>query len=381
MSDYTKDFALAPGHVWLNAASEGPLPKVAAEALQEALSWKMSPHLLTIPKFFQVPLDLKKTLAALIRVRPEDIILGNSTTYGLHLLANGLPLKSGDEVIVMRNDFPSDVLPWLHLKERGVEVRQIQGQGLVLSPEDVLQAITPATRVVCLPSIHSFSGLPLDLVEIGQICRRYGILFIANMSQSVGAFETDVGKMPVDAVVCAGYKWLLGPYATGFCWMSEEVRHKLTYPQAYWAALMDASSLNSTGEIQLPQTRSSARYDVFAAANFFNTVPWKASVEYVMKIGVAEVSRHNAGLVRRFIDGLDGGRYRCLVPKDIAGRSSIVVFSCLDPQRNSRVHAFLNSQGVHTAFWKGNVRVSPHIYNREEDIDNLLSVLRRYKDE
>ncbi len=85
--DYTKDFSLIPGHTWLNVASEGPLPNKANEALQKAIEWKSAPHLLTIPKFQQVPLELKKTIAALLHVDKNDVILGNSATYGLHLLS------------------------------------------------------------------------------------------------------------------------------------------------------------------------------------------------------------------------------------------------------------------------------------------------------
>ena len=111
MSDHIKDFNLDPAHIWLNTASEGPIPKVAVEALAQAIAWKSSPERLTIPKFQQVPLELKQSIARLINVSHEDVILGNSATYGVHLLANGLPLKAGDEIVLMQGDFPTDILP------------------------------------------------------------------------------------------------------------------------------------------------------------------------------------------------------------------------------------------------------------------------------
>jgi len=120
MRDHSKDFAIEPGQAWLNAASEGPIPKTAAAALQEAVGWKLSPRLLTIPKFQQVPLELKKAIGRLVHVPSDEVILGNSATYGVHVLANGLGLNSGDEVLLMQNDFPSDILPWLHLKKKAL---------------------------------------------------------------------------------------------------------------------------------------------------------------------------------------------------------------------------------------------------------------------
>ena len=132
LPDYTKDFSLIPRHTWLNVASEGPLPKKPNEALQEAIQWKSSPHLLTIPKFQQVPLELKKTISGLIHVEADDVILGNSATYGLHLLANGLEFKAGDEIILLQNDCPTDILPWLSLQQKGVIVHQLKAQHHVL---------------------------------------------------------------------------------------------------------------------------------------------------------------------------------------------------------------------------------------------------------
>src|SRR5665213_3329961 len=125
LPDYAKDFSLKQKHTWLNAASEGPLPKKANEALQEAIEWKSAPHLLTVPIFQQVPLKLKKTISRLIGVDWQDVILGNSATYGLHLLANGLEFKPGDEIILLQNDFPTDILPWLSLQDKGIVVHQL----------------------------------------------------------------------------------------------------------------------------------------------------------------------------------------------------------------------------------------------------------------
>ena len=380
MHDYSKDFALAPGHVWLNASSEGPIPKVSAAALQEAMAWKLSPHQLTIAKFQQVPLELKKAIAGLIHVPYDEIILGNSATYGVHLLANGLPLRAGDEIVLMRNDFPTDILPWLHLKDKGVLVHQIQPAGEVLTLAEVEAALTPKTKVVCLPQVHSFSGWPLDITAIGNMCHRHGILFIVNMSQTIGAFEVNVAGLPIDAVVCAGYKWLLGPYGTGFCWVKTELRERLEYPQAYWISLMDENALSTKDEIVLKKDRSSRRYDIFGTANFFNYVPWKASIEYLFNIGMAQVQGYNQLLVDRIIDGMDIEQFELLSPVDKGRRTNIVVFSHRDRARNANILEYLKTQGVYAALWKSKLRLSPHIYNTMEDIERLLSVLCTAKD-
>jgi cysteine desulfurase/selenocysteine lyase len=376
--DYTKDFYLNPQHTWLNVASEGPLPKKANEALQEAIKWKSSPHLLTIAKFQQVPLKLKETISRLIHVKKEDVILGNSATYGLHLLSNGLEFKVGDEIILLQNDFPTDILPWLSLRQKGVIVHQLKAQEHVLTAQEIEQAINPRTKLVCLPLIHSFTGFKQDIKVIGQLCRSRGILCVVNLSQGAGAFEIDLSQWEVDAVVCAGYKWLLGPYGTGFCWIRKEVRQQLNYPQNYWISLMDEISLNSEGPINLKDDHSARRYDVFGTANFFNYVPWQASIDYLLSIGLDHVDQHNQTLVDQLLEGFDGKRFDILSPRPKKERTNIVVFSFHDASKNSHLFEFLEGKGFHLALWKNKLRVSPHIYNTPQEMEKLKTALDTY---
>jgi len=376
--NYRNDFSLDPKNIWLNVASEGPLPRRANDVLQKAIEWKSSPHLLTIPKFQQVPLDLKKSIALLINVDRDDVILGNSATYGLHLLANGLDFKKGDEIILLQNDFPTDILPWLSLEHQGVIVHQLRANEYVLSLEEIKKAINTNTKLVCLPFIHSFTGYKQDITSIGKLCRAQGIYCVVNLSQAAGAFPIDLSDWDVDAVVCAGYKWLLGPYGTGFCWMKKELRVQLRYAQNYWISLMDEVSLSHEGPIHLKEDYSSRRYDVFGTANFFNYVPWQASIEYLLTIGLKNVDQHNQGLVDCFIDGLDQESFNLISPTSKPERTNIVVFSLKDQTQNSHLFDYLKEKGYHLALWKNKLRVSPHIYNTLQDVNGLLKVLKDY---
>ncbi len=378
MPEYVTDFSLNPNHTWLNVASEGPLPRVAAAALQEAVVWKSSPHLLTLPKFHQVPIELKKILSALIHVDWQDVILGNSATYGLHLLVHGIGFKSGDEIILLQNDFPTDILPWLSLEAQGVVVHQLPAQQHVLTPAEISKAINARTKLICLPYVHSFSGYREDIRTIGKQCRERGIIFVVNLSQAAGAFEVNVEDLDLDAVVCAGYKWLLGPYGTGFCWIRKEIRQQLNYAQNYWISLMDEVSLNSQGALALNDDHSTRRYDVFGTANFFNYVPWHASIKYLLSIGMDKVKAHNQGLVDHIVDGLNSKYFDLLSPGPRTERTNIVVFSCKDASKNHHLMEFLKEKGFHLALWKNKLRVSPHIYNTGKEIEALLKALNAY---
>src|SRR5262245_27730285 len=288
MRSYAADFA-PMSHVWLNCSHQGPLPLVAAAAAQEAIRWKQAPYELTTDRFVGVRERLRDVLARLIHASADDIVLANSASYGLHLLANGLRLRAGDEVLVMANDFPSNLLPWLRLQSDGVVVTRIRPQGTVVEASDLDAHVTPRTRVLCLTWVHSFSGWSIDLDAIGAICRQRRILFVLNASQGIGARELDVRTTPVDAVVSVGFKWLCGPYGTGFCWMRPEVRDRTAPQKAYWLSVLTANDLAQPLDIDFQPSSDARRFDIFGTANFFNFMPWTASVEYLLECGIDRI--------------------------------------------------------------------------------------------
>lgn len=370
-----KDFGPFDGKVWLNVASEGPLPHAAMEALKDALEWKLQPFQMTIPKFLGVPQQLKIALGTLVHLDPNDIILGNSATYGINLLANGLVLSSGEEVLLMQNDFPSNILPWFALRKKGVMVREIKPQGHVLTVDEIAANVTPATKVVCLSWVHTFSGHKIDPVKIGALCRERGILFILNCSQAIGAFPVDLSAMPVDAIVCAGYKWLCGPYGTGFCWIRPEIRERLQYNSAYWQSVLSEEQLKKDDPLPEFELKSARHFDMFGTANFFNFLPWTASVNYLNKIGMDKVAQYDQQLVGMIIDGIDKNLFKMISPVEMNDRTNLVVFTAQNPEQNEMVFNKLKDAGIFIALWKGKLRVSAHIHNTRNDIDRFVKIL------
>lgn len=364
------------GRVWLNCAHQGALPLAAAAAAREAIDWKLSPRQLTTDRFGAVPRRLRELLAQLVGATAEDIILANGASYGLHLLANGLPLSSGDEVILMAGDFPSDILPWLALRQTGVDVRVERPAAKVFTEAEVEALLRPRTRVLCLPWVHSFSGHVTDLEAVGSLCRERGVTFIANTTQGLGARRLDVSRLPVDAITNVGWKWLCGPYGTGFCWMRPQLRESLNHNQAYWLSTLNADDLARDDLLPEPPRRDNPRrYDIFAPANFFNFVPWSKSIELLLSCGPAEIETHDQSLVAQLLDGLDRAKYTILSPQSATARSTLVFLSHVDRGRNRAVHSALAASGIDVALRAGSLRLAPHFYNTDEDIDRALKVL------
>jgi len=374
--DVQSEFKALRGQTWLNCAHQGPLPRCAAEEAHEAVSWKTMPWELTSERFSGVPLRLRQALGALIGAPADDIILANSTSYGLHLLANGIPWGPDDEILVMRGDFPSDILPWLDLERRGVRIKRLEPEGRVLRLDEVAAALSPRSRLLCLTWVHSFSGFAIDLEAIGQLCRDHGVIFVANASQALGVRPLDVASTPVDAVVSAGWKWLCGPYATGFVWMRPSLRDSLEYNQNYWLATLTADDLGGDMlDLKVSANPGARKYDVFCPSNFFNFKPFASSVEFLLSIGVEAIARHDGVLVDRLIKGLDRQKYKLLSPETGLARSTLVFVSHVDRARNAGICERLKRSGVHVAHRAGDTRIAPHVYNTPADIDRALEAL------
>jgi selenocysteine lyase/cysteine desulfurase len=377
--DYSGDFGPF-ARIWLNCAHQGALPLVAAAEAREAINWKVTPYELTADRFNGVPARLRNALALLVGASTDEIILGNSASYGLHLLANGFPWRAGDEVLVVAGDFPSDILPWLGLERRSVKVRRLHPQKPLPSAEELRKAISSGTRLFCTTWVHSFSGYAADLDKLGSVCRENGVTFVVNVSQALGARALNVREVPVDAIVSVGFKWLCGPYGTGFCWMVPDLLASLKYNQTYWLAQMTAADLgNEDKDVSLPDRPRTARaYDVFGTANFFNFKPWAASIEYLLGQGIDYVAEYDQMLVEQFIRGLDSQKYELLSPTNRSERSTLIFISHRDSTRNAEVHQRLAEAGIDVAFRKGKLRLAPHLYNTSAEIDTALSVLNAF---
>ncbi|MEW6367357.1 MAG: aminotransferase class V-fold PLP-dependent enzyme [Acidobacteriota bacterium] len=372
-----RDFGPFTGVTWLNCAHQGPLPRIAAEEAYEAIAWKVAPYELTTERFNRVPARLKSALARLIGASADEIILGNSASYGLHLLANGIPWGQGDEVLLVAGDFPSDILPWLRLEKYGVRICLLHCQNPLPDPDELDRALSPRTRLFCSTWVHSFSGVTADLEGLGSVRRRNGVTFVVNASQALGACPLDVRVVPIDAVVCVGFKWLCGACGTGFCWMKPELLASLQCNQSYWLAEMTADDLGKESvEPHLPKGPPTARtYDVFGTASFFNFKPWAASVEYLLAKDIERIAAYDQDLVDQLSAGLDPNKYALTSPPAGAARSTLVFVSHRDPRRNDEIQMKLKNAGIEAAYRNERLRFSPHLYHTSADITKALAVL------
>lgn len=375
MNDCRSDFGPFDGHVWLNCAHQGPLPKPAIDALEEAVAMKRTPHRLSNDMFWDVPGQLKREISELINASPDQIVLGNSLSYGLHLLVRGLNWESGDEVILLEEDFPATTLPWYLLDEAGVTLRYINPNSDIGLEDQLADAITENTRVFCATWVDSFTGRRLNLDALGSICKEQDILFAVNGAQGVGACEIDVTATPVDVLLSVGYKWLCGPYGTGFAWFAPRVLAGLSPVQAYWLPMQAGTELTDMQQLSFDPNLGAAGYDVFGTANFNNFMPWTAAIEYLNDVGIDRIAGHGQRLMNRLIDSVESSPFNVLTPLDTSRRANILVLSHPIDEVVDSTFDRLKQRNIHAAVREGNIRICPHLYNTTAEIDSVIEVL------
>ncbi len=361
---------------YLNAAGQAPMPKVSLRAVQTALDWKKYPHRLPDSAYFELPNRIRAALARLIGGKPEEIALTTGASSGMAAVAYGLEWKPGDEILTAKAEFPAQFTAWKPLEEReGVRLRVASPRERFITADDLIAALRPATRLVSVSLVRFDDGSLLEAERVAEACHAQETYLFLDVSQCCGGISLDVTRLGADFLTCAGYKWLLSPFGTGFFWAKSALIGKMRPGPFYWMAL-DGAERFATLTFDDPKPAAGARrWDSPETASYFNLTAMEASLEFLLRAGPETVARHNARLIAQMYDGLP--RDRCLPasPGDPKRRGPYACFAARTPEKTAALYERLQKENVFVSLREGKLRVSPHLYNTERDIDRLIAVI------
>jgi cysteine desulfurase / selenocysteine lyase len=363
---------------YLNFAAHAAIPRVALNAVQLSIAAKMRPHIVDDRSFFSVAASLRQTLATLIGASADDVALTNGAGSGLAAIAYALKWSAGDEVIIARGEFPAQYATWKPMEAReAIRLRIAVPQGQFIQSDDLVAAMTPSTRVVSVSHVRFDDGSMLDLSSLAAACKRNGTLLVLDVSQSCGAIPMNVRTLGADFIVCAGYKYLLGPWGTGFLWTRKENLDSLRPGPYNWLS-QGVESFARLNYVDPEPAPTLSRWDSAEAASIynFNLTVMEASAKFVLHASPALVRDHNHALIDYFFERLPEG-YRPASPRQASRRG---VFGCIEVGSRGDtefLYQKLRDERFVVALREGKIRVAPHLLNSTQDIDRLLVVMAK----
>ena len=375
VTDYRQEWFEIEDATYLNLAAQAPMPKAAHRAVQAAIEWKKNPHHMPDSAYFEVPGRIRASIAKLIGADPEEIALTTGASTGMSAVAYGLDWKPGDEIVTAKGEFPLQYSTWKPMEAReGIVLKVIAPRDRFLTADDFISALTPRTRMVSVSLVRFNDAVLVDAARIAAACHAQGALLLLDVSQACGGMPLDVTQLGADFMVSAGYKWLLSPYGTGFFWARMEHIQKMRPGPFYWAAAEGAENFHSLS-FENPKPRGARRWDMAETSNYFNFAAMDASLQFVLQFGPETVQAHNHKLIDFLFERLPKDRCIPASPLDSAHRGPYGSFTARSPEKTAELYQKLAKEKVITSFREGNIRVSPHLYNTERDIDRLIAAI------
>jgi selenocysteine lyase/cysteine desulfurase len=363
---------LAPG--WLNAAYFGPTPERALAAARAALDEQTDPRGLVYEQWRDRPDAIRELAARLTGSSSDDVAWLTSTTEIVNKIAQGLPLGKGDRVAVIEGDYPSLVLPWMLRERDGVLLDRLKPPSRPVEAAWLASELHPRTHVLSLSHVTFDVGDRVDLAAISELCRARGISFLVDATQSLGALTIDLAKLPgVSALAVSTYKWMLGPYGTGFAVVKKELREAMVPRWASWIQTTHARRADDLLRYTTDMLPGARGLDRGQGPAFVPVAMVRAALELFLELGAAKVAERACALADRLVRGLDREKWELVTPEN--ARAAIVSVRARDPARGTRVGERLASAGISTSVREGKIRVSPHFYNDDGEVDRLLEVL------
>jgi selenocysteine lyase/cysteine desulfurase len=354
---------------YLNHAATGPISTGVQEAIRRQTEIHASHNETASRHFEPVYKQCRASAARLVGAHIERVAFIQNTSHGISLIANGQDWREGDNVIVPEMEFPSNYLAWLNLADRGVELRRLRLVERRVTPEELRRTIDSRTRVVALSHVQFFNGFRVDLPAIADVVHDHEAMLVVDGTQSVGAVPIDVEAMGIDALVVSAHKWMLGPLGIGFMALSDEMFSRTHVTQIGWLSVNSPFAFNR--ELDFPNDATRFEPGTENSAGIFGLAQRIREIETYT---VERIEQRILGLNERLAELARRQGFDVRSPMESGARSGIL--SLHHPiAANPGTVEFLQGEGIYIGFREGALRVSPHYYNSEDEIDRLVVAL------
>jgi selenocysteine lyase/cysteine desulfurase len=371
-------FSLPTDVHYLNCAYMSPLLKSVEEAGIRGIQRKRFPIDILPSDYFTEVQEVRELFGKLINVSPKNVALISSSSYGLANAINNIPSNQGSHILMVGEEFPSDYFSarrWCdtHGKEL-VFVNAPEGfdrRGERWN-EAILNAINPDTAAIVMSPVHWVDGTKFRMKEISEKCKANDVFLILDGTQMIGATPFDASDIQPDALICAGYKWLFGPYSSGIAYYSDRYGNGIPIEES-WMNRSNAQNFGGLTNYDHSYGEGAMRYNVGETSNFILMPMLKAALTQVLAWDPINIEAHNSKLfnaLRELNDNddfwMEEDAYRANHLFGIYPGKNQDITQIGNKLREKKIYVSLRSQAI---------RISPHVYNTSGDMEALLGSL------
>jgi cysteine desulfurase / selenocysteine lyase len=361
--------------LYFNTAYFGPSPYSAKQKVSRALQKELDPSFYDYNTWMGISERLRCLMADLLKTSSDAITHSTSSSDIMNIVARGFQFKKDDVVVALNKEYPSNVLPWMLASERNEFEFKLLDLGEQLVPDvDWLKKNLPAkTRIFNISHVTFDTGKKIDLLAIGELMKERDILFCVDSTQGLGGMPITAQELAlIDVLTCSSYKWMLGPYGHAFGHFSERALELIDHTTANWIVSPNSKVVYSLLDYTTETLPGARKYDRGQASNFLAMACLEASLEFLLQADLERVAQHNAGLRDHFLANYPKTKFELITPMSHMG--NIVSMKCknIDSITLERELKFRN---IDISVRQGNLRLSFHVFNTQEQVETLLQAI------
>ena len=380
ISKIREDFPVLSSQTYLNSASTGPLLRPVRDAV---VGWWDAREEL---QYVELP-DVKHEVAKLIHCKENDVALIHRASQGVNIVAGLVQPRKGQNIVLTDLSYPSSVYPWMGYRKQGVEIRRVGNRDGVIDVSDFEKVIDDNTKIVCLNRVEWTSGLRHDVKAITDIAHEHGALVLDDAFQAVGVVDVYAIRDGVDFLVFGGEKWLCCSGRAAALYVIPELVEEFepdyrfywrVYENFQWSYAPWVKPVHDNIKSwDLPLVKTAERFDPGCVGEDAQC-GFHASLQYVNKLGIDWIEKRVQGLSDYLISGLIELGVKVHTPTDPIRRAGIVTYTLDSYEENVASYEALKNEKVVVAHrytgGVGGIRVSPHYFNTEEELDRVLEI-------
>jgi len=365
-------FPITERVIYLNHAAVSPPPISTVKAVEAQLRDVVENGSLNFRRWIAVKERARQLMADLLGARPEQLAFTRNTSDGLSTVANGLQWRPGDNIVTFRQEFPSNVYPWLRLRHAlGVEVRMCEEREGRIDFKELGNLIDARTRVVAISHVQYASGFRTDLERLGRLARLHDALLVVDVIQSLGVIPLNVETDLIDAAAGACHKWLLTPEGVGFLYLSDRARDRIQPTLVGWTSVPNPEDYSNFDQ----------QWNPGALAWETGTGPTAlihgldASLRLISSAGIGSIASYLEQLTDHLCNALKTGNYDIVSSRLPGEKSQIVCIRHRGDLSPMALYSRLKDRNIVTAPRGDRLRIAPHLYNTVTEIDELIANL------